>query len=110
MLGQSTDFWGEYAAYETPTTIAQGPTEGPADASPDWTTALSQAVGYLTQWDMSRKLYDLNLERVQQGLEPIQAQAVTPGVTVGVSSDTQRLVLWVAAGIGALFLVRMLMK
>jgi hypothetical protein len=94
-LGQTTVGWDEVGAYDTPTSVAVSPDQVPADAqtSSDWTTALPQIVGAVTQWDMARQLNELNLQRVQQGLPPITAQEVTPGVNVGLSSQTQTLVL-----------------
>jgi len=111
-LGQvSSGAWDEFGAYGTPTTTAEGPLPGEVGAeSSDWTTMLPQLVGAVTQWDMARKLYDLNLLRVQQGLEPIQAQSVTPGVTVGVSSQTQNLVLIGLAVVAGLFIFSRLSK
>ena len=101
LLSQTTGFFPDY---ETPTTTAVGPTDVTAQTSPDWTTQIGQIVGYVTQWDMARQLYQLNLERAQQGLEPIQSADVTPGVNIGVSSDVKNLVMLGIAVAGGLFL------
>ena len=107
MLAQSQGFFPDYG---TATTTGVAPPAAPADASSDWTTSLAQIVGYYTQWDMANKLYDLNLARVQQGLQPITAEQVTPGVTVGVSSDVKNLVMLGLAVAGGLFLFSMLRR
>jgi len=110
-LGQFDTGWDEFGAYDTATSVATAPPSGAVSAeSSDWTTMLPQLVGAVTQWDMARKLYDLNLERVQQGLEPIQAQSVTPGVTVGVADDVKNMIMIGGAVVAGLFLFSMMRK
>jgi hypothetical protein len=58
-------------------------------------------------------LTDLNKKLIEQGknpLTPAQAQALSPQINVGIAPDTQTMILYGAAGIGALFLITSLMK
>lgn len=107
-LGQSEGFYDDYG---TVTTTAAAPAPGvlPSESG-DWMSNIGQIVGAYTQWDMARKLYDLNLARVQQGLEPIQAASVTPGVTVGISADVKNLVMIGIAVVAGLFIFNAIRK
>lgn len=53
---------------------------------------LTQIVGTVVQAKAQRDLLKANLRRAEQGLPPINAQAYMPGVNVGVSSDTQKMI------------------
>lgn len=53
---------------------------------------LSAIVGTVVQAEAQRDLLKANLKRAEQGLPPLNAQAYMPGVNVGVTSDTQRMV------------------
>lgn len=64
---------------------------------------------YLTkaQIDAQKKLTSLQLDRVQQGLAPLDIDPQTmglpgPSVSFGVTSDTKKLLLWGGLGVAAL--------
>ncbi len=67
----------------------------------DW-NKLVEGVGEIyaakTQADLTKDLYELNLQRAAKGLAPVPASAVSPQVQVGVSRDTQNTILMVALG------------
>jgi hypothetical protein len=58
---------------------------------------LKDLVPVYTSYQLSQDLYQLNLERVRQGLPPVDAQSVSPQVNVGLSSD-MRMLLMVGGG------------
>lgn len=96
-------------------TTETGPVNtGLADRIKDILLGVSQA--YLTneQMKMQKKVIDIQIARAQAGLPPIDIDmskyGVGPQATVGISQDTQRLLLWVAAGLGAVYLVPKLLK
>lgn len=78
----------------------------PTSTGFDW-TGLFGTLGDIytakTQADLTKDLYQLNLERARQGLQPIAASSVAPQVNVGVAPDVQRTILMVGLG-GAVIL------
>lgn len=74
------------------------------------------ASGYLTaqQVKNQQKVLDMQLQRAQQGLPPLDVDlrqyGMVPQASVGLTDDTQRLLLWVVAGVGAIVVVSKLIK
>jgi hypothetical protein len=69
----------------------------------DWTAVLNagkQLIMGMTQADMQKKIFDMNVERAKRGLQPISSAAVAPtvGVQVGMSPDTKKMLTWAVAG------------
>lgn len=88
---------------------APGTVQNAASNSFDWNSLVSnltQLVGVVVQAEAQRDLLQVNLQRAQQGLPPINAQQYMPGVNVGVSQDTQKMIYTLGAlGIGAVVLL-----
>lgn len=57
-----------------------------------------------------KQLQDINLQRAQKGLTPLSAAQYAPTLNVGVASETQRMVLLMALGLGAVILLPALLK
>jgi len=98
------------------TTAAINATDSSA-ADSSWLTGVSNALqlagqAYLTktQVDAQNQIFQTNLQRAAQGLPPIPTNPTAyglpaPTVNVGLSSTTTSLLLWVAGGVGALWLL-----
>ena len=82
------DTYGEY--YET---------TAPAEGGWDWLGTVRDIFTTVTQAELTKDLYELNLERARQGLAPIPASTVAPQMNVGIAGDTQKMLLQL--GIGA---------
>lgn len=96
-------------------TSEQGPVNtGIADRIKDILMGVSQAYLTAEQMKMQKKVIDTQIARAQAGLPPLDIDlaryGVGPQATVGISADTQRLLLWVAAGLGAVYLVPKLLR
>jgi hypothetical protein len=66
---------------------------GDASAFDSFLQTLKDLVPIYTSYQLSQDLYQLNLERVRQGLPPVDAQSVSPQVNVGLSSDAKTMLL-----------------
>ena len=96
-------------------TTETGPVStGVADRIKDILMGVSQAYLTAEQMKMQKKVIDTQIARAQAGLPPLDIDlsryGVGPSATVGVSADTQRLLLWLVAGAGAIYLVPKLLK
>lgn len=72
---------------------------------------------YLTkeQIDAQQKILNIQLQRAQQGLAPLPLDPSTyglpaPSIGVGLTGDTQRLLLYLAGGVGAFWLLSMVTR
>lgn len=87
---------------------------GIAQRIKDILMGVSQAYLTAEQMKMQKKVIDTQIARAQAGLPPLDIDlsryGVGPSATVGISQDTQRLLLWVAAGLGAVYLVPKLLR
>lgn len=63
-------------------------------------STLKEMVPAYANYQLTRDLYSLNMERAKQGLPPIDAAAVSPQVNVGLAPQTQQLL--VVGGLGLL--------
>jgi hypothetical protein len=98
-LGQ----WDEVGAFSTATGIGE-PYTPPGETSPDWLTSLSQIAQAAAQYQTQQKVLDINLARVQAGLQPLDAATLAPGFNVGMTQQTQKFATFALLGGGALLL------
>ncbi len=65
-------------------------------------------------YDARKDMQDLNLQRAAQGLPPVDASSymrmTAPQVQFGVASDTQKMLMYGAIGLGAVFVLSQLIK
>jgi hypothetical protein len=102
----------------TPGIVDAGPTP-PTDTSTQ-PSLISQLVTGFTQLKLAQSQLStvqqwnqMNLQRVAAGQAPIPydpSMFAQPGVSVGLSSNTQQLVTYGLLGVGGLLLLNMLMK
>jgi hypothetical protein len=71
---------------------------------------LSQLIGVGVQAKAQHDLLQANIDRAKQGLPPLTAQNYMPGVNVGVTSDTQKLILGVVGITAAALIIPPLFK
>jgi hypothetical protein len=81
----------------------------------DWTAVLNAGKSLLvgvTQADMQKQIFDLNVERAKRGLPPIASQTLAPtvGVQVGMSPDTKKMLTWAIGGSVLGYLVMKMLK
>ncbi len=85
-----------------------------ADKIRDILLGVSQAYLTAEQMKMQKKVVDAQIARAQAGLPPLDIDmsryGIGPQATVGISGDTQKLLLWIAAGAGAIYLIPKLLK
>lgn len=103
----------------TDPTIANASTSG---ASPSWLSSIGSAVSAATQAYLgvqqskdAQTLFNVNLQRAQQGLAPLNANPsaygiVSPQVNVGLSSSTQTLLIAGGIGLGVILLLNVGVK
>jgi len=112
-LGQGD--WWEASVSTTPTT---------ADENGAWYSDIldfaKEAVPAYLAYDAQKDLMDLNMERAQQGLDPIDPGLTAPQIRVvhDLPPETRGIIdqfkmggnvlMWAALGLGAFFVVRML--
>jgi hypothetical protein len=72
----------------------------------DWSSNLTNFLTAAQTAYTTNRLLDLNIQRAQQGLAPISAQSVAPTVNFGVSTDTQKMLLYGAIALGVVLLLR----
>lgn len=94
-------------------TVTEERTNSSVTAS--WADTIKNLIGvasqaYLTkeQIDAQKKLTQMQLDRVAQGLSPLNIDPTTmglpgPSVNFGLTGDTKKLVTWGAVGLGLLF-------
>lgn len=86
----------------------------PAPAASSWITDVTQAIQTVVpaalQTVSQQKLINANLQRAQQGLPPLDISSVTPGVTVGLSPQTQKLLMYAGGAAIALAVAFLILK
>lgn len=70
-----------------------------------WMDTLQRSLPILAATYQQKQILDVQVDRARQGLPPLNASQYSAGVQVGLSSDTQRMLIFGALGIAALFLV-----
>jgi hypothetical protein len=102
-----------------PSDIATSAPASPASSS--WVDSIKDVVmtaaqTYLTkqQVDAQKKVLDIQLQRAQQGLPPLNLDlaqyGLTPTANVGLAPDTMRLVMWGGLALAAVYLLPKLLK
>jgi len=91
-------------------------------ADPSWLASITAAISTASQAYLGvqqnkdqQAIFQTNLTRAQQGLPPIPTNPTAyglpaPTVNFGLASGTQSAVLWIAGGLGLLFLLSSAMK
>lgn len=78
-------------------TIAPGFTQqfeaATGNSSEPWYQTAIRVMGGLIMTDYQRRLLNVQLERAQQGLPPLDAAQYGVGVNVGLSADTQKILI-----------------
>lgn len=69
-----------------------------AGGGTDWLATVKDIFTTVTQAELAKDLYELNLQRAKQGLAPIPASAVAPQMNVGIAGDTQKMLLQLGLG------------
>jgi len=87
-----------------------------ADTIKDIISGVSMAYLTAQQMNAQKKVLDLQLQRAQQGLAPLDIDlqsytgAVGPTMSVGMSADTKQLLIWGGIALAAVFLLPKLLK
>jgi hypothetical protein len=74
-----------------------------ASSGQSWIDSLAAAVSTVAATYQQKQLLDVQIQRARQGLPPLDVSAYAPGVRVGLSEDTQRML--VIGGVAALVLL-----
>lgn len=90
--------------------IAPGTNQAIADNSQNgesWADTLKRILPSLTMGVQQFQLMQLNIERAKKNLPPIDIASYSGvGVNVGLSPDTQKLIMWGGLGLLAVLLLR----
>ncbi len=84
--------------------------EGEQAQSESWIDAAARLIPILVVSDQQRKLLEIQTDRARQGLPPLQAADYAPGVRVGLTDDTTKLVLAGIAALAAVLIIPQLIK
>lgn len=76
------------------------------NTTPSWLTSLANAASSVTNIINQQQLNQINLQRVAAGLQPLPQSVIGPTATVGLSPDTQNLLIFGGIGIAALVLLK----
>jgi hypothetical protein len=76
-----------------------------ADNSATYVDAISKVLNTVVLADSQRRLLNVQLQRAQQGLPPLDASQVGLGVSFGLSPDTQKILLYAGGAAVALYLL-----
>jgi hypothetical protein len=76
----------------------------------DITNALTQIAPAALQTVSQQKLISANLDRAKLGLPPLDISTVTPGMNIGLSSDTQKFLMYAGGAALAIFAAYLLMR
>ena len=95
-----------YDAYSDPGVSAPSPTAPESD----WAVWLTQAAKIYTEYDLQKEVLDINLQRAQQGLPPLDLSQYGAGVQVGMTPATQNTLLIAVAILAAAVGIPMLAK
>jgi hypothetical protein len=78
--------------------------------TPSWLTSLIGAGTQIENVVAQQQLNTINIQRASQGLPPLPSSVVGPTATVGLSTDTQNLLVVGGLAVGALVLLNMLLR
>jgi hypothetical protein len=68
----------------------------------DWASTLARLLPVIASTYQQKQLLDVQVQRAQQGLPPLDAGQYAPGVKVGLDAQTQQMLLWGGVGVLAL--------
>jgi hypothetical protein len=74
-----------------------------------WVDALAKVLPVLATTYQQRQLLEVQLQRARSGLPPLDVSQYSPGVQVGLTSDTRLLLIIGGAALAAVLLLPMLM-
>jgi hypothetical protein len=94
---------GDTPADTTTTSTSENPT-------PSWLTALIGGATQIENVISQQQLNTINMQRASQGLPPLPQSVIGPTATVGLSADTQNLLVIGGLAIGGLVLLNMLLR
>lgn len=94
--------YGQIADSIAPGIVAQA--QAIRVAGEDWISAITRAISTVSMADAQRRLLNLQLQRAQQGLPPLDSSQYGLGISVGIGNDTQKMLL-IGAGVLALVLI-----
>jgi hypothetical protein len=96
------------------TTDDSGTTDSSTTSTPSW---LQNLVTGFTQYKLNQQQIDqinqinqVNIQRAAQGLPPLPVPTFSPGINVGLTSDTQTLLLYGGLGVAALWIFSTMMR
>jgi hypothetical protein len=75
-----------------------------------WVDTLQRLMPILATTVQQRQILNAQMERARQGLPPLDATQYGVGVSVGLSPETQRMLMFAALGIGGVLLFMALRK
>lgn len=113
-LGDGTDPYNLAVADPVAATTAAPATSNWVDSIKSAFTGVAQIVLGGVQLNNQKKILDMQLQRAQQGLPPLNIDPATyglqPTVGVGLSPQTKTFLTYGAIGLGGLWLLNMLMS
>jgi hypothetical protein len=128
-LGDTSSGYGA-SSLDIPITIDSGSSDpsgaissaSTSSASPSWLSSIGSAVTAATQAYLgiqqskdAQTLFDMNLQRAQQGLAPLNANPtaygiISPSVNVGLDPGVQSLLIYGGIGLGAILILSTVLK
>jgi hypothetical protein len=76
----------------------------------NWYDSLARLLPTLAATYQQKQLLDVQVQRARAGQPPLNVSNYAPGINVGVNQDTQKLLVYAALGLGALFVFSTFMK
>jgi len=80
-------------------------TQGPNES---WVDSLARLLPVVASTYQQKQLLDTQVQRARAGLPPLDVTQYAPGFQVGLSADTQRLMMW--GGVGLVAVVWMMSR
>lgn len=74
--------------------------------SPDWMNTVSSTIKDIVTQYNQQKILDANIERARQGLPPINTASIAPTYNVGLSPETQQLLMFGGIALLAILLLK----
>ncbi len=75
-----------------------------------WMDSLAKLLPNLVNTYQQKQLLEVQIDRARAGLPPLDTQQYSTGINVGLSPDTQKMIMFAALGLGALFVLSRMMK
>jgi len=74
--------------------VQTAPTAITETASPDWLSTIRDLGTSYLSYEQQKTMQEINIERARQGLPPLNPANYGYGVNVGLSPDTQKLLIY----------------